>query len=303
VSSFKHPSVLLGTFLLAASPYAMATIDVLSLWNYDDPAASELRFRELIKSASADDAAILETQIARTFGLRRRFDEARALLSRLEPRLPTLSSEARVRYHLEYGRTLVSPVHNNSEKTPEAQAAARSAYLTAYDIARQSKLDYLAIDALHMLPLVDTDNESSMKWIKLALDTAVQSAQPESKKWESMLRHNHGYYLHTHRRYEEALAVFQANIPITEAGGNATKLRIAHWMVGWTLRSLGRLDEALSIQLRLEQENAQGSTPDQYVFEELTHLYKAKGDVIKAKRYAELHEQQKAAEANERPGG
>lgn len=295
--SFKHPSVLLSTLLLAASPYAMATIDVLSLWNYDDPAASEVRFRELIRSASVDDAAILETQIARTFGLRRRFDDARTLLSSLEPRLSTLSPEAQVRYHLEYGRSLISPVHKKSEKTPEAQAAARSAYLTAYEIARESKLDYLAIDALHMLPFVDTDNESTMKWTKLALDTTIQSTQPESRRWESLLRHNYGYYLHTQGRLEEALAVFQANVPVTEKGGNATKIRIAHWMVTWTLRSLGRQDEALLIQLRLEQENARDSTRDQYVFEELAHLYKAAGDATKAKHYAELHEQQKLAEA------
>ena len=131
---FKHPSVLLSTLLLAASPYAMATIDILSLWNYDDPAASEVRFRELMNSASADEAAILETQIARTFGLRRRFDDARNLLSSIEPRLSRLGPEAQVRYHLEYGRSLISPVHKRSEKTPEAQAAARSAYITAYDL-------------------------------------------------------------------------------------------------------------------------------------------------------------------------
>ena len=290
-------SFLLGTLLLATSQYAMAAIDVNSIWNYDDPAASEVRFRELARSTDADGTAVLETQIARTYGLRRRFDEARALLARLEPRLSGLGPEARVRYHLEFGRTLISAVHNKSEKTEEARTAARKAYLMAYEIARQHRLDYLAIDALHMLPFVDTDAENSLKWTKLALDTTVQSDQPESKKWESTLRHNYGYYLHGQGRFEEALSIFKANILVTKKAGNATKTRIARWMVGWTLRSLGRLDEALAIQLQLERENAKDATPDQYVFEELAHLYRAQGIGVQAEHYAKLHEQQKRAEA------
>lgn len=47
--------------------------------------------------------------------MRRRFDEARATLGRLEPQLESLSAEARVRYHLEYGRTLVSATHEKAE--------------------------------------------------------------------------------------------------------------------------------------------------------------------------------------------
>ena len=68
-------------------------------------------------------------------------------------------------------------------------------------------------------------------------------------------------------------------------------------MVAWTLRSLGRLEEALAIQQRLELENAGDSTPDQYVFEELAHIYKAKGDTSKAAHYESLNEAQKRAVA------
>lgn len=275
----------------------MATLDVNAMWNYDDPAASEARFRDLKKSADPDDAAILETQIARTYGLRSRFDEARDILSNLKPQLTQLGAEARVRYHLEYGRTLISPVHKKAQKTDEARTAARNAYLTAYELAKQNKLDYLAVDALHMLPFVDTDVESSLKWTRLALDATVQSTQPATKKWESMLRNNYGYYLHNQGKLQEALAAFQENVPVTEKAGNVTKTRIAYWMVVWTLRSLGRLDEALAIQQRLESENARDSTPDQYVFEELAHIFKAKGETAKAAHYEKLHEAQVRAAA------
>ena len=290
-------SSLLCALALSTSMSAIAAIDVLSVWNYDDPAGSEARFRELARSAGGDDLAVLETQIARTFGLRGRFDEARDMLSRLAPRLPTLGPEARVRYQLEFGRTWISPVHKPIEMTVQARATARAAYLAAYELARQHELDDLAIDALHMLPFVDTDAESSLKWTRLAFDTMARSTQPRAKRWESMLRNNLGYHLHTQGKYDEALVVFQANVPVTEKLGKASKTRIAHWMVAWTLRSLGRLDEALEIQLRLEQENASDSTPDPFVYEELAHLYRGKGDTDKVERYVKLHAQQKRAQA------
>ena len=52
---------------LAASMPAMAAIDVYALWNYDEPAASEARFRAALDGASGDDALILRTQIARSY--------------------------------------------------------------------------------------------------------------------------------------------------------------------------------------------------------------------------------------------
>ena len=288
-------SVLVALALSATALHSMATVDVLTLWNFDDPAASEARFRELAKTANPDDRVILETQIARTYGLRRRFDDTRKILFAVQPRLASLGPEANVRYHLEYGRSLVSATHKPEEMTETARAEARAAYLRAFELARQASLDYLAIDALHMLPFVEPENAST--WTKQALDLTVASTQPESKKWESALRNNYGYYLHEQGKYEDALEVFRSNVPVTEKMGNVTKARIAHWMVAWTLRSLGKLDEALAIQLRLEAENAKDSTPDQYVFEELAAIYKAKGNATKSAHYDHLYELQKRADA------
>ena len=58
-------------------------------------------------------------------------------------------------------------------------------------------------------------------------------------------------------------------------------------MVAWTLRALGRMDEALAMQLRLERECDAAKTPDPYVYEELEMLYRATGDEDRAKHYAE----------------
>ena len=73
---------LLALSLVATA--SLAAVDVDALWNYADPAASESRFREALKEAKADDALILRTQVARTLGLRNRFEEARSELDGVE---------------------------------------------------------------------------------------------------------------------------------------------------------------------------------------------------------------------------
>ena len=44
---------------------AGAAVDVDALWNFNDPAASEARFRAALTVAKGDDALVLRTQIAR----------------------------------------------------------------------------------------------------------------------------------------------------------------------------------------------------------------------------------------------
>ena len=276
--------------LLAVLPlHCGAAVDVLSMWDFARPEVSEARFREATKTATADDAAILQTQIARTYGLRRRFDEARALLAELQPRLAGLSPEAQVRYHLELGRTHASATHRAQDQAPQSREIARAAFLKATELARANRLDYLAVDALHMMAFVHAEEAENLKWTQQALDEMLKSSQPDARKWETSLRNNIGYSMHKLQRYDEALAMFQANIPALEKTGNARRVRIGHWMVAWTLRAMGRLDEAIAIQLRLEQENAAAGAPDQYVFEELKALYEMKGDADKARHYAALH--------------
>ena len=87
-------------------------------------------------------------------------------------------------------------------------------------------------------------------------------------------------------RYEDALAEFRLALAAHEPGGNPQKIRIAYWMIAWTLRALGRLNEAIEIQLRLERECDEAGEPDPYVFEELELLYQAINNREKAEFYA-----------------
>jgi len=93
------------------------------------------------------------------------------------------------------------------------------------------------------------------------------------------------------KRYDDALAQFQQAVVLRERADDAEATRAAHWMIGWTLRALNRLDEALAIQLRLERECDAAGVPDPYVFDELEALCRAQGDEVQATRYAKKRKQ------------
>lgn len=283
-----------GPWALAAaaalSPAAArAALDLSKLWDFNRPEVSEQRFRAALEGASPDDALILQTQIARTYGLRREFAKAREILAALEPRLAAASPEVRARYALELGRTYASPAHPAPTQTDEARATARRLYQQALDTARAAKLDALAIDAIHMFAFIDTAPADQLRYGREALSVVQASEQADARKWEPSIRNNIGYALHQLGRYDEALVEFEKALALRERGTNEGATREARWMVAWTQRALGRNDEALATQRRLERENDAAGTPDEYVYEELALLYAAKGDEAQAQHYRALH--------------
>jgi tetratricopeptide (TPR) repeat protein len=269
--------------MLAANAMAL---DVNALWDHSQPALSEQRFVAALGSATADEKLILQTQIARTHGMRRDFAKAREILAAVEPQLAGASPEARVRYHLELGRTQVSPAHPPDAITPSSREVARGNYLKAYELAAQARLDLLAIDALHMMVVVDTEPEQQLAWNQKALDHLVKSDQPEAKGWEGSLRNNVGYALHLKGDHDAALAQFQLSRAAHERAGKVRNVRIADWMIAWTWRAQKQYDKALALQLELERAWQADGQPDPYVFEELEQLYRALGDEGRAQAYA-----------------
>jgi len=261
-------------------------MDVAPLWNYSDPEGSERRFREALATANGDDALELQTQIARTYGLRRRFAEARQVLAGIEAAIPRASAQPQVRFHLELGRTYASATHEPQEITPEAREKARSAYTEAFAKAKAARLDYLAIDALHMMNTVDAEPADQLAWDEKALAYMEASSQEEAKKWEGSLRNNLGYAYHLAGRYDEALVQFRLSLAAHERNGRAANVRIAHWMIARTLRLQGKVQEAIAIQLRLEREWNEAGDPDPYVYEELEKLYRDAGNADLAEAYA-----------------
>src|SRR5439155_3225238 len=129
---------------------AMADFD--KLWDYQDPAGTEKKFRELLPAAeAAGDAsyvAELLTQIARTQGLQRKFDDAHATLDRVEAMLTDELKLPRVRYLLARGRVF------NSSKQPDK---AMTFFEQAWRLGEEAQLPRYALDAGHMIAIAKKD--------------------------------------------------------------------------------------------------------------------------------------------------
>jgi tetratricopeptide (TPR) repeat protein len=254
-----------------------------TLWDFRDPAASEARFTAALASATGrrrvDFAHADRADVGAAAGFR-------ACARRSWPRSrlgsPSPGRRRGCVTRSNSGRTWSSATHPPESQTPEAIAAARAAYTDAFETARDARLDELAVDALHMMAMVDSAPEHQLEWGMKALAFVESSDQPGAKKWEASLRNNIGYALSLLERYPEALDEFRRALVLREASGNAVTIRIAHWMIAKTLRQLGRADEALEIQLRLNDEWAAAGEPSPYVWEELATLYRARGENEKA---------------------
>jgi tetratricopeptide (TPR) repeat protein len=239
-------------------------MDLAALWDFSQPAVSEGRFRAALADAAGEDALVVRTQLARSLGLQRRFDESAAELDAVAATEPDaaaatdLTPTVRAYLYLERGRLANSSGH--------ADAAAPH-FLRALDEAEAAGLDHLSVDAAHMMAIV-APGEAQIEWARRALAIAEASADPRARGWVGSVTHNLGWTLHDLGRYEEALAYFERALAFREQQGDAELVRVARWTVGRALRSLGRHEEALAIQRALV-----GSGPeDGYVEEELGEL-------------------------------
>lgn len=256
------PALIVASLLLKI-PTAMAALDIPALWDFDQPTQSEERFRAALAGSAGDERLEILTQIARTYSLRKRFEEAHRLLDEIEPQLATAGAAPRVRYLLERGRTY------RSAGAPEK---ARPIFLAAWELGRANGLDGLAIDAAHMVALVEPKTEDQLTWNRRALELARRATDTYARNWLASLHNNIGWSLHDAARYPEALVHFEAALKERERRQQVNEIRIAKWALARCLRSLGRRDEALAIQSALKAEWAAEGKPDRYVMEELEHL-------------------------------
>ena len=264
-----------------------ALTDFDALWNYDDPAATEAAFRPFLTSAEQGSGYHVEllTQIARTQGLQRRFDDAHATLDEAEKLLASgqAGERARVRYLLERGR-----VFNSSKQKERAVPL----FAEAWEAAQAAGEDFYAVDAAHMLGIA-APPEQQTEWNLKAIALAEQSSQARAKNWLGSLYNNLGWTLHDQGHHAEALALFEKGLVFRRERGQAAETRIAQWTVGRALRSLGRVEEALAIQRDLLAEHELNGGKGGYVFEELAECLTLLGQpdeaqAFFAQAYAEL---------------
>jgi tetratricopeptide (TPR) repeat protein len=250
-----------------------------TIWDYAKPAASEARFRQLLaethaRSEPADRAELL-TQIARAQGLQRHFDAAHATLDAALALLRQDDRRAKARYLLERGRVF------NSAGAP---AIAHGLFLDAWKLARASGNDALAIDAAHMLAIVES-GEAALEWNQRALELALASTDPRAQRWLGSLYNNLGWTYHEASAFERALAFFSSAIATwTDAGRDADAFT-ASWASARTLRSLGRVKEALTAQRALLAETERAGVTDGYILEEIGECLLALGRADEATPY------------------
>ena len=200
-------------------------MDVGPLWNFADPAASEAAFRAaLARGPALDDALTLETQVARSLGLRSLFAEGHAVLDAVDARLGAAGAEPRVRSLLERGRL---------HRSAKAPAPARPLFEEAATRAEAAGLGALHVDALHMLALVAPDPSEELRANERALAVALASSEPAVQRWEAPLAHNIGMALHGLGRHDDALAAFRRALAARQSAGRPAETRVARWMVAW----------------------------------------------------------------------
>lgn len=235
--------------------------DFDALWDYAHPDQTEAKFCEILIQFPEDDPAFLEllTQIARAQGLQHKFEQAHQTLDQVERRLGQAPSRPMVRYLLERGRAFNS--FGNAEQ-------ARPLFEQASDLAKQLNEDFYAVDALHMLAIVASPEES-LRLNRQAIELAESSRDERARNWLGSLYNNTGWSYHDMGEYALALAVFKKAEAWQESKGNVSQTRIARWSVARTLRSLGRIEEALSRQMALKYEFDSVGESDGYVEEEI----------------------------------
>lgn len=238
-------------------------LDFDKRWDYKHPDSTETVFRSLLPGArasgDADYLAQLLTQIARTQGLQRKFEESHATLDEVETMLTDELKVAKVRYLLERGRTF------NSSKHPDK---ARPLFLEAWDLARSIGADFYAVDAAHMMGIIET-GEESLAWNRKAIAAAEASEGERARNWLGSLYNNTGWTYHDQGEYEQALDLFERALAFREEKKQESGIRIARWCVARAMRSLGRVDEALARQQALAKEFEAIGEEDGYVQEEL----------------------------------
>jgi tetratricopeptide (TPR) repeat protein len=250
-------------------------------WDYDHPDSTEAVFRGYLSAAEAKGdtsyLAQLLTQLARTQGLQKKFPDAHRTLDRADSLIGGRSGMeiAHVRSLLERGRAY------NSDKQQEK---ARPLFLAAWDAANIAGAEFHAIDAAHMMGIVESGDES-LAWNKKAIAAAEKAQSEKAKGWLGSLYNNTGWTLHDQGDYQGALEMFEKSRDYFIARDKPDRVRIAKWSVARAKRSLGRIDEALAEQRALEVELKTIGEPDGFVFEELGELLLLKGDQAQAKEY------------------
>ncbi|UMG94977.1 tetratricopeptide repeat protein [Nocardioides sp. TF02-7] len=204
------------------------------IWDFDDPAGSEHRFRRAAADRRGAERAVLLTQAARAAGLQERYDNAHALLDEVAAADGADDPEVAVRLLLERGRL---------RRSAGDPAAARPLFEEAAVAAARAGLEELHVDALHMVALAAAPEERRAL-TERALAVARAASDPRARDWDASLLNNLAMTWADAGDFAAALAGFEEALAARRRIGDPGATRVARWMVAWALRNLGRAEEA-----------------------------------------------------------
>lgn len=264
---------------METNPATVPLAELDRLWDFDDPEDSERRFAELVPRARTEhDGAFLAvtlTQLARARGLAGRFGEADATLDDAEAALRPDDVRGRVRVHLERGRVA---------NTAGREGRGREQFLEAWELARAAGEAGLAVDAAHMLGIVEPP-AVARAWNERAMELAQGSSDPAARRWIGPLANNMGWARYGAGDVDGAIAMFERSRDAFLADGRGDRARIARWSIARCRRSRGDVEDALGEQrVLLAELDALGQT-DGYVFEEIAECLLALGRAHEARPY------------------
>lgn len=247
--------------------------DFDAFWNYADPATTEEKFRSVLANSPDEDEcylAELKTQIARTLGLQRKFEEGHAMLAQIEEGVISQNAIVSTRYYLEKGR-----LYNSNKQVEEAIEA----FKKASEIANSHKLDYYYVDALHMLGIAYKGNES-LHWNEKAIEAAENTEDARTKNWLGSLYNNTAWTYFDMKEYDKALSLFEKCLAWNILKERDGAIRIAKYSIAKCYRMLHRVEEALFIldEIVVGEE-------DGYIYEEFAENYFIQNERALAKEY------------------
>lgn len=252
-------------------------MDIRDIWDFNDPAATEMRFRDVLASTvGTEDQLMIQTQIARTLGLQRKFPEALAVLDEVDAAIAAgaFSADLRAYALMERGRVLRSSGDKDG---------ARPLFNSARETAASPDV---VIDAIHM-QAIEAEPDEALRLNMEAIGTARSATDPRARKWLGTLLNNAAWAYHDKGLHELALDLFQEALEFRQKEGIPEKIRIAQWSVARCFRSIGRFGPALVMQRALLLGNAQ----DGYTHEEIAENMAALGQIAEAKpHFAKAYE-------------
>jgi len=247
--------------------------DFDAFWNYADPASTEEKFRSVLANSPDEDefyTAELKTQIARTLGLQRKFEEGHALLAQIDEDLISQNAIISTRYYLEKGR-----LYNSNKQLVEAIQS----FKRASEIASINKLDNYYVDALHMLGIAFKGSES-IHWNEKAIEAAEYADDIRAKNWLGSLYNNTAWTYFDMNEYNKAVSLFEKCLAWNTQKERTVAIRIAKYSIAKCYRMLNRIEEALFVLDEIIDGDEDG-----YIYEEFAENYLLQQENKLAKKY------------------